>query len=170
MSGTFYRFIAFVPHPNVRAEFNKYRRELFASGCRYAFSFPAAAPIALVQNPASKTGLKNTAALFREYCYRFDENGKIQTSYISSVTLPDGQVIAGPCLSITTPPISEDIEIIERYPKLILGAGIFPDTPVLPAFSPNPFRAAAIANMTLRELQYKFSYSWTIDAPHWLPR
>ncbi|MDR1363692.1 MAG: hypothetical protein LBJ35_06550 [Spirochaetaceae bacterium] len=179
-SGELYRFIVFIPHANVRAEFNKYRRELFASGFAAAYSFPAAAPVALVQAPASMYELRRMAALFRERSYENSAAGRIQTASISSAYLPNGKIIAGPRLSIETPPIPESVSVIATFPELILGVGVFPErqrqSPLrlplrLPPTLQPPisFSAAALANMTLRPLEYETSYSWTIGEPQWLP-
>jgi hypothetical protein len=172
--GAFHRFIVFVPHANVCAEFNKYRRTLFAGGCSEAYSFPAAAPVALVKEPASISELKSMAALFRQRSYKNSAKGKMQTELLSSICLPeclpDGKIIAGPCISIDAPPVPESIALIESFPKLVLGAGIFSVPPVLPQLDPAlKFSAAALANMTFQALGYKASYSWTIGALQWLP-
>jgi hypothetical protein len=168
--GAFYRFIVFVPHANVCAEFNKYRRTLFSSGCGEAYSFPAASPVALIKDPASKSELKSMAALFRLRSYEVSAGGKMQTDSVSSICLPDKKIIAGPSLSIETPSIPESIELIESFPKLVLGAGIFSVPPLLAQLEPPiKFSAAAVANMTFYALGYDNSYSWTIGEPHWLP-
>ncbi|MDR1148902.1 MAG: hypothetical protein LBK66_09755 [Spirochaetaceae bacterium] len=165
-----HRFIVFVPHANVCAEFNKYRRTLFACGYGGAYSFPAASPIALVKKPASISELKSMAALFRQRSYDGAAGGKMQTELLSSIYLPDGKIITGPCLSIDAPPLPESITLIESFPKLILGAGIFSVPPVLPQLAPPlKFSAAALANMTFQALGCEASYSWTIGALQWLP-
>jgi hypothetical protein len=168
--GALHRFIVFVPHANVCAEFNKYRRTLFAGGCGEAYSFPAAVPVALVKEPASISELKSMAALFRQRSYKNSAGGKMQTELLSSICLPDGKIIAGPCLSIDAPPVPESIALIESFPKLLLGAGIFSVPPVLPQLDPAlKFSAAALANMTFQALGYEASYSWTIGELRWLP-
>jgi hypothetical protein len=170
-AGSFYRFIVLVPHANARAEFNKYRRTLFASGCRAAYSLPAAAPIALVKEPAPKDELGRIAHLLRQGSRERSDSGKIRTDAVSSVHLPDGKIIAGPRLSIIPPPLPENIALIATFPELILGVGLFSETPRLPEIKPLiEFRAAAVANMILRPLDYADSYSWTIGEPRWLPR
>lgn len=168
--GAGYRFIALVPHANARAEFNTYRREAARTAGNRVYTFPAAAPVALLTAPASRTELKRLAALFRLQSHKNGGDGRIVTGQISSIKLPDGKTLAGPCLSLEPPPIPESMALAESFPKLILGVGIFSDMPKLPPLQrPVKFAAAALANMVLRPLQYEQSYEWTIGEPQWLP-
>lgn len=173
-NGGIYRFIVLVPHANVRAAFNGYRRELSAGSAgapAAVFSFPAVAPAALVGAPASKAELKSMAARFRRQSYE-NGGGKIRSEgRAEAVSLPDGKTIAGPRLSVEPPPLPEGVTVLERFNRLILGALIFPGpVPALPPCPPLKFSAAAFANMILEELPYEHSYSWTIGEPQWLPR
>jgi hypothetical protein len=173
MEGGFYRFVALVPHISARAAFDRYRRELSVNGDAAAaiFSFPAVAPVALVNAPASKAALKALAALFRKQSRENGGCGKISAGGEPlSAPLPDGSVIAGAPLSLEMPSVPDGIDTFSLFPRLILGAGIFPRPPLLRLACPAvKFAAAAVANMALRPLPYGHSYSWTIGEPQWLP-
>jgi hypothetical protein len=170
--GGFYRFVAFVPHISARAEFDRYRRELTATDDgRAVFSFPAVAPVALVNAPVSRAALKALAALFRRQSRENGGNGKISAGGETvTARLPDGKMIAGVPLSLEMPSMPDGIGAIEVFPRLILALGIFPRPPLpRPACPPVRFTAAAVANMTLRTLPYEHSYSWTLGEAQWLP-
>jgi hypothetical protein len=162
-----YRFIVLIPHANARAEFGKYLRESFRSGRTEFCSFPAVAPVALVEAPAARLELKRLAALFRmQSC----GGEKISTGQIARVRLPDGTSVAGPRLSIEPPPGTWLAAAIKRFSPLILGAGIFQTPAALPLPKDTiRFGAAALANMRLERLERGLSYSWTIGRPEWLP-
>jgi hypothetical protein len=165
-----YRFVALVPHANARAEFNRYRRESALIAGKGIYTFPAAAPVALLTAPVPGDQLKRLAALFRLQSYKNGGDGRIVTGEISSIILPDGKTLAGPCLSIEAPPIPGEIAVAESFKKLILVAGIFPGTPELPPLRrPVKFSAAALANISLTPLRYEQSYCWTVGEPRWLP-
>jgi hypothetical protein len=168
--GAAYRFLALVPHANTRAEFGKYGRRLFREGAAGFCSFPAAAPVALLSAPASGSELKRLAALFRLQSYKNGGGGRICSGRISSVRLPDGMTLAGPLLSLEAPSLPDLPALVERFPRLILCAGIFPSAPDTPP-PPEPLRfsAAALVNMVLRPLRYGQSYEWTLGEAHWLP-
>ncbi|MDR2098365.1 MAG: hypothetical protein LBP37_07590 [Spirochaetaceae bacterium] len=170
--GAVYRFVVLVPHANARAEFGKYCRESFSSGGVEFCSFPAVAPFARVDVPASKTELKSLAALFRLQSYESGGGGKISAGQISSILLPDGTSVAGPRLSIEPPPLPETMSASECFSQLVLGAGLFQTRPPLtlpPLTRQVSFSAAAAANMRLETLEYGHSYFWTIGETLWLP-
>ena len=170
LPGEVYRFIVLTPHADARAEFGRYCRESFSGGGTEFCSFPAAAPVALLDAPASGPALKELAALFRAQSYGNGGGGRMVTGQISELRLPDGKTLAGPRLSVEPPPLPEGLSFVESFPALILAAGIFFGAPALPPLGkPVRFSAAAIANMVLRPLPYKQSYEWTIGEPHWLP-
>lgn len=173
-----YRFIVLVPHAGARAEFNKYRRELLCgeggvSGIDVdVYTFPAVVPVALVQNPVSKNELKGIAASFRLQSHKNGGGGKISAAGMSFVEMPDEKRIAGPRLSIEPPPIPAGIPVLKSFTRLVFGVGIHGaerERCFDPPAGAINFGAAAIANMTLRELEYERSYSWTIGEPQWLP-
>jgi hypothetical protein len=171
----FYRFVVFVPHISARAAFDSYRRGLTIAGngqtSAAVFSVPAVAPVAVVNAPASKPALKALAALLRRQSL-VNDGGKISAGGEAvTARLPDGNLIAGTPLSLSTPLSGiSAIDCIEMFPRLVLALGIFHHPPIIrPECPAIKFTAAAVANMTLRALPYEHSYSWTIGEAQWLP-
>jgi hypothetical protein len=170
-----YRLIALVPHQNARAVFDGWRRRLFGAGWTAAFSFPAAAPVALVRAPVRGSVLKMMADALRRQTCADGRDGTISALSIARVPL-GGSIVCGPRLSVPPPPIPADVDLIESFPALVLGAGLLPqghsDDGIPEAALPDlrgtlKFRAAALANMTLEVLPGR-SAAWTIGQPHWL--
>jgi hypothetical protein len=159
----------------------EYRRSLFAAGLAGAYSFPFAAPLALLARPLAAPALKEAAAGLR----RVLGNGKI------GFTLPGAAGVCGcaetgafrffgPALNIPAglffpvpagwaPPLAPavlgpgDPELIQTLAK----AGTLPAPPEL------SFRAAALANLTLFPAgcgEEPYSFTWETGRLYWLPR
>jgi hypothetical protein len=90
----FFLFAALIPHRNAVFVVEKIRQQLFALGLDGAFSFPAAAPLALLSRPLSGVELKAAAAELRKLL------GKRKITLSAALGTPP----AGTTLPGTTPP------------------------------------------------------------------
>jgi len=181
------RFIILIPHRDVLVPLDDYKAKLFAAGFPGAWSFPAAAPLALVSHPFSRDELKELAGNIRNLTRAAD--GKIQSSRTALVPCPGSfgpamgsffglrlnfgageeqlkslvpRSAAGKVLQILSPPVL----------CAALVEGSEENNVTAPALS---FRAAALANLVIRPLNYGkeepyLSYKWKISPPVWLPK
>jgi hypothetical protein len=145
---------------------------LFSAGCPGAWSFPWAAPLALLSRPFSAGELKHCAGILREESLTGGKNGKIETGPAAFAAFPQGSLpgedaaIFGPVLNLEIPDsaftANAATKIVHRFSPPTLGAALvrysgdastaarnaaaagtgFPPVPQL------SFRAAALANMS----------------------
>jgi hypothetical protein len=157
-------FVVLIPHRDILPAFNTFRQKLFCGGYGGVFSFPAAAPLARVEEPLGVLRLKEIARAVRRASLRNDETGKIKTLDMDSVTLYKKKMLYGLALTLDM-----GCGFFFPFGKILLGIGLFDkkieseNAPVL------SFRAAAVANMTLCETEYKDSYLWRVGELYWLP-
>jgi hypothetical protein len=161
-------------------------RFLFATGLPGAWSFPHAAPLALVKRPLPPAALQSLASNLRSAA-QDAAGGKFRLGKPALVSCPGFHGFFGPALDLPPPPLPW---VRYPFPNLVLCTGLIapgdearPGTirdipPVSPAF----FRAAMVANMTIRPLAYgsspdavpapaeNYSFIWRIGKPRWLPR
>jgi hypothetical protein len=170
------RFIILIPHRDGSRILEEYRRELFASGLAGAFSFPAAAPLALVSRPFSGEELKALAAGMRELSLRNGGDGKFRSTGAGTAASPVGGFrFFGPLIEPWDPglPSLGGSKVICRFPALRLCAALLgPKDEPAPAGLTLSFRAAMIANMAIRPLDQgegEYSFAWKTSLPVWLP-
>jgi hypothetical protein len=164
MDSTVTRFVVLVPHRDTALIIKKERRRLFDEGLLGAYSFPVAAPLAITKRPLTINELKITASEISAGI-----NGKINAfdnGKINATALIQSYNIIGKELSLSAPQIPE----ATAFEKIILCTALTKACRTekfvsIPDFA---FRAAAIANMTLRPLDEEFSFEWNIGRLVWL--
>jgi hypothetical protein len=170
------RFIILIPHRDGGRMLEEYRRELFASGLGGAFSFPAAAPLALVSRPFSGEELKALAAGMRELSLRKGGDGKFRSAGAGTTASPAGGFrFFGPLLEPWDPglPSLGGGKVLYRFPALCLCAALLgPADEPAPAAPDLSFRAAMTANLAIAPLdqgEAGYSFAWKTGRPLWLP-
>jgi hypothetical protein len=161
-------------------------RSLFAAGVHGAWSFPQAAPLALVTRPLTPAALQSLAVSLRSETLRAPD-GKITLGPPALVSCPGFPGFFGPVLDLPPPPLPYP-GLRYSFPRLVLCTGLVapgdeavPGTirdipPVNPAF----FRAAMVANLTIKPLvpdpserfaypAENYSFIWRTGKPRWLP-
>jgi hypothetical protein len=167
------RFLILIPHRDGGRPLKDLSRRLFAAGFPGAYSFPAAAPLALLSRPLTKPELRTAAAALRETSLK--SRGIITAGKPARVRC-SGLSFYGPALDLAAPELPPG-GIRFQFPLLTLCAALipgdeFPENHVPPGFPPFSFRAAAVANMILIPLDAGapgYSYTWKIGVPRWLP-
>jgi hypothetical protein len=175
-------FVVLVPHRDCLAALEAFRQRLFAGGIAGAYSFPAAAPLALIKRPLSPGELKAAAAETRKLL-----GGRKITPL--GVDGCDGWV-AGPVmgavcffglvLELPLPDFPASA-VVQRWEKPILAPailGIHDRPPSMTALTENtlvpPFRSAALANLALMPItgfnEEPYSFTWKIGPLYWLPK
>jgi hypothetical protein len=141
---------------------------LFAAGVYGAWSFPWAAPLAILSRPLSAGELKHCARALREQSLAGSNDGKIKTGPAACAAFPAGcfgaaegsAALFGPVFDIAVPsglfPARVSGKIIRRFSPPVLGSalvwGSAPAQNALPGPPELSFRAAALANMIFRPL------------------
>lgn len=179
------RFVIFIPHRDALKPLEEYRSGLFAAGFPGAYSFPSAAPIALVSRPLDRQELKELAWNIRGLTAKTD--GKIQ----SAGTVPAARKLTGR-LPDTSPwlmgiplelPVEEALfprsareKLLDVFsPPALCAALVYPGEENRAAAEGPPlsFRAACLANIAIRPLpggDLRYSFEWKIGPPLWLPK
>jgi hypothetical protein len=178
--GGLFRFVVLVPHRDSRRLVEACRPALFAAGLHGAWSFPAAAPLARLSRPLTPPELKALAASLRRAALDNGRAGKITAGESAEEECPRFTDDAGnapplrfwgPALDLPVPGGPAGLPM----GRAILCAALIPGglpaaLPALPAFS---FRAAAVANLTVKPLPQGaalYSFRWRIGRLYWLPR
>ncbi|MDR1025311.1 MAG: hypothetical protein LBL56_06240 [Treponema sp.] len=178
--GGLFRFAVLVPHRDSRRLVEACRPALFAAGFHGAWSFPAAAPLARLNRPLTPPELKALAASLRQATLDNGQAGKITAGESAEEECPcfaDDAGSAphlrfwGPVLNLPVPGGPDGLPM----GRAILCAALTPDglpaaVPALPAVS---FRAAAVANLTVKPLPQGaagYSFRWRLGQLYWLPR
>lgn len=183
------RFLILVPHRDTVKILRDYRRLLFRAGFPGAFSFPTAAPLALLSRPCTGEELKGIARTLRQSSLAGGREGKIQGGPPELIPFPDvpgGGVLSGfsffgPGLNLPVPELSLP-GLVYPFPALVLttslvGKGGHPlIRESVPPIRPFSFGAAAAANMVIRPLDGQgdsggdaYSMEWKIGRLSWLP-
>ena len=181
-----YRFIILKPHRDSSRPLEEYRRRLFAAGFCGAYSFPAAAPLAVVSRPFCREELKALARSIRELSGKTE--GKIQSSGTALNRAIGKYSFFGPQLSLS---VNEGLFGLAKDKVLhVFLSPVFCATLVDSEFDPvgtnrpgenlTPgeapilsFRAASLANLAIRPLgagDSAYSFEWRIGPPVWLPK
>jgi hypothetical protein len=172
-------FVLLIPHRDMAGPLRALSRSLFAAGVHGAWSFPQAAPLALVTRPLPPAALQSLAAALRSATLR-NAGAKITLGPPALVSCPGFHSFFGPVLDLPPPPLPYP-GVRYSFPSLVLCTGLVapgdeavPGTirdipPVNPAF----FRAAMVANLTIKPLAdpaENYSFTWRIGKPRWLPK
>lgn len=184
------RLLILIPHRDARLPLRSYSASLFAAGFCGAWSFPWAAPLAILSRPFSAVELKHCAHALRKQSLAGGGDGKIKTGPDARAAFPESVLanatVFGPALDIALPDAAFTPEaaakIMYRFSPLVLGAALTRSSetaaPEAPAIS---FRAAALANMVYRPLSAAadgalgdspeggYSFEWKIAELRWLP-
>jgi hypothetical protein len=150
------------------------RRKLFAAGFMGAYSFPAAAPLALLSASFSREELRQTAHEIRKISLK--NKGKITAAGIDQAVCSENMAFCGPLLDIPQALSTlSNKKTLCTFPKAVLCAAIGSKDeqitlPELPTFS---FSAAMVANLVIRPLKNgvsPYSLEWRLGPGCWLPR
>lgn len=178
------RFLVLVPHRDTVKLLRNYSRLLFGAGFSGAFSFPPAAPLALLSRPCTGEELKGAARALRQATLACGRGGKIHAGEPAAVPFPDiagglsGLSIFGPALDLPLPDLSLPA-MVYPFPALVLCTalveGVCPPSRAAPPPAAFSFRAAAAANMVLRHPEGGaspggdlYSLEWRIGRLRWL--
>ena len=186
------RLLVLVPHRDTRLLLRGWSASLFKTGFCGAYSFPWAAPLAILSGPLNTEELKHCARVLREASMGVN-GGKISAGEVTSAAFPadsfsdifgENGVLFGPCLNLELPPgafsASAAKKIAGFFSPLVIGACLGQPAVCGGALPPPPqisFRAAALANMSYRSLHMKKdcppacdSHEWKIGKLCWLPK
>jgi len=183
-------FVVLVPHHDCLSALEAYRRRLFASGLNGAFSFPAAAPLALLGRPLDSTELKSAAAELRNLLgdKKIVSCGQGECEGWTDAGSQGPGRFFGPVLELPLPAFPADA-VLRRWERPILAPALVAPGCSIPQpedGSPAAFltsRAMALANCALfpvsggeagfGELSFfdvHYSFTWKIGPLFWLPR
>ena len=171
-------FAVFVPHRDCLPALEAYRRSLFAAGLNGAFSFPAAAPLALLKRPLDSRELKTAAAELGKkmsgkkiVCTGSSEYSARTESENSSTEIR----FFGAVLELPLPGFPQDavLQIWEKPvlgPAIIASHGSFPRPDADLSGQALISRAAALANLVFWPVpDMEYSFTWELGHLHWLP-
>jgi len=181
-------FAVLVPHRDCLPALETYRRNLFASGFDGAYSFPAAAPLALLRRPLESGELKSAAAELRkllgdrkivsigigqgECCgagFSGDSSNELRffglRLDVPLPAFPGGAVILRWEKPILAPAVMYGPQGHERRPA------IRPLAEANPSGMDSLSRAAALANLALTQIpEADYSFTWKMGPLFWLPK
>jgi hypothetical protein len=179
-------FVILVPHADLTASLRGQSRFLFGAGISGAWSFPQAAPLARLKRPLAEAELRDLAGALRDATLRRD--GKIALGDPILAPCPGFHSFFGPALDLPTPPLPP-AAALHAFPVLAMAVALAApaEEPLLaqirdiPSASPGFFRAALVANLSLKPLNGAFpadsvpgpaenySFQWRLGKPRWLP-
>jgi hypothetical protein len=170
-------FLVLLPHRDSRNIIEDCRKKLFAAGFIGAYSFPSAAPVALLSGPLSRGELKQTALEIRNSTLQ--KEGKISASGTGMAVCPEkpfaNTVFCGPFLGIPQSLTAlANEKTLYAFPDAVLCAAIGSkdEQITLPEFPSFSFRAAMVANLVIRRLKSSaspYSLEWQLGPGCWLP-
>ena len=180
-------FLILLPHRDSQNIIEDYRQKLFCHGFFSAYSFPVAAPLAILSRPLKTEELKKIASQTRNITLQ--KHGKIAAESLDLVFCPDMESFPklgfyGPLLDISLIDILNNVSnnIIFSFPKTILTVALAKEDnmPAAPAFKPFNFSAARIANLSIRPILSSsalaakssiavYSFEWRVSRGVWLP-
>lgn len=178
----FKNFVILIPHRDMAGPLHALSRRLFAAGIPGAWSFPYAAPLALLKRPLLPPELQSLASELRSGTLRDATDGKINLGKPALVPCPGFHGFFGPALDLPPPSLPYP-GVLYPFPKLVLCTGLFApgdeallnNIPDIPPVNPAFFRAAMVANLTIKPLETvpegaaNYSFTWRIGKPRWLP-
>jgi hypothetical protein len=181
---------ALIPHRDSRGILRAYSGELFARGFAGAWSFPWAAPLALLTRPLEGEELSFLARSVRKKSLAAPGEGKFGVGNPLRFPLPEfppfsegngglspGAALWGPEIGLKLRPDdfgpSGSLALRRVFHRPVLACAVLgaeePSPPPPSAFS---FGAAAVANMSYGPLgsgDAAYSFAWEIGELHWLP-
>jgi hypothetical protein len=180
------RFIVLIPHRDCYQKIEAFKRKLFGTGFLGAYSFPVAAPLALVSRSLTKAELKPIATTLRNLSVA--QKGKMTAEAFCPVTFPElafwGMSLDLPALPAAVFP---ETSVVQQClaPALVLAVRCLAPEQVADiqkclapeqaadiqqCLAPVSFRAAAVANLVIRPRSDDgYSFEWKIGVPAWLP-
>ena len=173
-------FLVLLPHVDSQKLIHDHRQELFCNGFLGAYSFPIAAPLAILSRPLKIEEIKKISAETRKLTLK--NEGKITTSSLSLARCPDIEHFSrlsfyGPLFDIPFQEILMPIndKIFFLFPEPVICSALYkgdelPPTSLLKPFS---FRAARIAILAIRPLKSglkSYSFEWQLNRAVWLPK
>ncbi|MDR1129043.1 MAG: hypothetical protein LBL20_07005 [Treponema sp.] len=187
-AGALFRLAVLVPHRDIRPALYSFRRRLFAAGILGAYTFPPAAPLALLEKPLDGPALKDLARTLR--ALSLEAGGGVFTADAKGLSLISGpggigfwglplDIPALPCLpgGLPFPRTALCAAVCGSDPEaereILLGTcGGAGGPPLL------RFRAAAAANLGIRFFPGGgpagdlpgLSSRWRTGKPFWLPK
>jgi hypothetical protein len=192
------KLLVLIPHRDAVLPLRAWSASLFRAGFVGAWSFPHAAPLALLSRFLSAEELKRSARALREQTLAGERQGRVKTGPLSCASFPPfppdrpgggagNAAVFGPLLDLEIPPAFFEMsgKVLYRFSPLTLGAALVGDAALSEAAAPPPpqlsFRAAALANMAYRPLfagngapadsasASAYSFEWKIGKLYWLP-
>ena len=184
-------FLVLLPHRDSLKVLENFRKTLFASGLQGAYSFPPAIPLAQLSGPLNHDELGKIAAEIRKLS--LINEGKISANDSSLVEFPREELFEncafyGPHFDLTEiDSLSCNEKVMHSFPAYVLCAGLIgPDDERIleqngimsaPGFDPISFRAAQLANLSVRRLETGasalcnavYSNEWRFGLCCWLP-
>jgi hypothetical protein len=182
-------FVILIPNRDTEKLLDEYHAALFAKGFCGAYSFPSAAPLAEISSPFIRDELKELAGNIRKLTAAHD--GKISGAetganagfveysfgkYSFADYLFFGLLLNLPAAEELFPKTAKEKIIRFFSPPVLCAALVHPGENPLPKEGPSlSFRAAALANLTIRSLSgiageaLAFSFEWEIGPSVWLP-
>ena len=182
---------ALVPHRDCLPALEACRRVLFAVGVEGAFSFPAAAPLALLNRPLGPSELTSAAAELRELLggKKIVVGGQGICGGWAGAEVTGAVRFYGPVLELPSVAFPPDA-VVQSWEKPILAPAILASGGSVPPEMPPPavsFRAAALANLAMKPVsagagaekpgskgiscfEERYSFTWTMGPLFWLPR
>jgi hypothetical protein len=169
-----FRFVVLIPHRDYTQKIEPFKQKLFAEGCLGAYSFPVAAPLALVNRALTKAELKTIAHAIRKLTLTND--GKVTTGEIGIASFGLnflGLKMVPEIISTPVFQIAPDAILTVVNPPVLAVAVISDDVPAITCNLARPsffFRAASVANIVVRPLAIDgYSFEWKIGIPVWMP-
>lgn len=186
-------FLVLLPHRDCIKTFENFRQTLFAAGFCGAYSFPPVALLALLSDPLNIDEIRFFAGEIRNLSLK--NEGKLKTtgcvqSGFPNNTLFEACAFYGPALDFT---VAETLrvnkKVIHAFPVPLLCASVLgpDDTHIIekisalncaPILEPFSFRAAQLANLSIRQFYSgreanrntaAYSYEWRFGSSCWLP-
>jgi len=180
-----FKFLALVPHRDVRSLLQKHGVFLIKEGLTGVYQFPWAAPIAELSEDFSSDELKFTARALRD----FTGGEKFQTvETAAAAAFPSDKekmILSGQRLDLKIPDsvFGEGIQKIKKIiTPLLIGSWLIPESNehqlcapltggLFSLYEKISFRAAALANMYWKPFKTgdETGYRWKIGKLSWLP-
>ena len=179
-------FLVLLPHRDSQKLIEDYRQELFSKGFLGAYSFPIAAPLAILSRPLIIEEIKKISAETRKLTLQ--NEGKITAKAPGIVHCPDTELFSnlaffGTSLDISfneiLTPINDKITYIFPEPVICAALSEGDKLPKAPAIEPFSFRAAQLANLAIRPLESglapaasatNYSFEWRLSKGAWIPK
>jgi hypothetical protein len=172
MKNLVYTFLVLLPHRDILKSLVACKRTLFNQGVAGAWSFPPCAPLMRLARPLTKKALEETAKAMRLHLGRQKISGD-QWRIDAFPPLPGAENALPSILGLS---LDCPVPDAPGFRPLLAAALLKPASPApsgTELFPPLSFRAAALANLTLRPLgpgrRENLSFAWKMGKAVWLP-